>query len=113
MAAAIAKLVSTADTILAHEVVLRKFPLRLGRNSTADVCIRDRWVSREHCEIDRCPDGLVVRDLGSKHGTYLNGVPVTNARLEAGDELVVGLTRFVVQCDGVPNGVPLGEVAFA
>ncbi len=41
---------------------------------------------------------LVVRDLGSVHGTYVNGSRVTEAVLSAGDQLALGLTTFLVEC---------------
>lgn len=96
MSVLFAKLVPTGSAGPCREIPLQVFPLRLGRTAKADVLIDDRWVSREHCEIDRQDDALVIRDLGSKHGTFVNGQTVTNAELHAGDELSLGLTRFVV-----------------
>jgi pSer/pThr/pTyr-binding forkhead associated (FHA) protein len=80
-----------------REIALTEFPVRIGRSATSDVCVDDRWVSRDHCEVV-CLDGqLVVRDLDSKYGTYVNGVRIIEKELHAGDELNIGLTRFVVQ----------------
>ena len=80
-----------------REIVLSGFPVRVGRRLGSSIHLDDRWVSRDHCEITREEDLLTVRDLGSKHGTFVNGQEVRVAQLHPGDELSVGLTRFVVQ----------------
>jgi pSer/pThr/pTyr-binding forkhead associated (FHA) protein len=97
-----AKLIAKNVVGANREISLTAFPLRLGRRADADVCIDDRWVSRDHCEIDRVDGVLFVRDLGSKHGTYVNGRAVAEAPLKSGDTLSIGLSRFLVQyaCTG-------------
>jgi pSer/pThr/pTyr-binding forkhead associated (FHA) protein len=94
---ALAKLVIANSTESCGEIPLTDFPLRLGRRPEADVCIDDRWVSREHCEIDFVDDVLVVRDLDSKHGTFVNGRSISRLVLKTGDLLTIGLSKFVVQ----------------
>jgi pSer/pThr/pTyr-binding forkhead associated (FHA) protein len=94
-----AKLVAANPTGSCAEIRLAEFPLRLGRSPDVDVSIDDRWVSREHCEIDLVDDALLVRDLNSKHGTFVNGRPIHRASLKAGDMLALGLSKFVVQCE--------------
>ena len=97
MPATLAKLIATGSYAAAREIVLSGFPIRLGRRVGSSIYLDDRWVSRDHCEITREDDVLTVRDLGSKHGTYVNGHEVHVAQLQPGDELSIGLTRFVVQ----------------
>jgi len=92
-----AKLIATDELAPRTEFPLDDLPLRLGRGADVDVCVDDRWVSREHCVIDRIDEVLTVCDLGSKHGTLLNGEAVIRAELNPGDELTIGLTKFVVQ----------------
>ena len=54
-------------------------------------------VSRRHCEID-CFDGqLIVRDLGSRQGTYVNDIQIDEGPLNFNDQLRIGLTRFIVK----------------
>jgi pSer/pThr/pTyr-binding forkhead associated (FHA) protein len=98
-----AKLIAKDPLFSFHEIDLIDFPLRIGRGPDADVQLGDRWVSREHCEIDSADDALVVRDLGSKHGTFVNGRSVMEAELHQGDELNIGLTRFVVEYQASPT----------
>ncbi len=61
-------------------------------------------VSRHHCVILLTPDGVSVRDLGSRNGTFVNGRPASpERRLSPGDHLVVGQLDFDVQIDGMPG----------
>ena len=59
-----------ASTELETPVRLNKYPVLLGRSESADIRLDDRWLSRNHCEIDVTDGELIIRDLGSKHGTY-------------------------------------------
>lgn len=72
-------------------------PVVFGRSEDADVQICDRWVSRRHCIIEMVEDGLQVRDLEAKHGTFVNGAQIEKAELASGDEIAIGLTRLQVE----------------
>ncbi len=50
--------------------------LVLGRASTSDLVLEDRFLSRNHSRIFRDGDRLMIEDLGSRNGTLLNGQPV-------------------------------------
>lgn len=62
----------------------------IGRDDHCDVRIAAKSVSREHCAIEPEGDELVLRDLGSSGGTYVNGRKVDKVRLEDGMEINVG-----------------------
>ena len=66
------------------------FPFTLGRSATSDLCLTHGQVSREHASIDAEPDGLYLRDLGSRHGTLRNGVRIAQVRLQSGDRIELG-----------------------
>ncbi|MGA2621770.1 MAG: FHA domain-containing protein [Thermoguttaceae bacterium] len=91
-------------------LVIDTLPAVLGRNEQADVRLDDHWVSRVHCELSDLDGTLVVRDLGSKHGTYVNGQKATQAPLLPGDRLTVGLSSFEVQCEQRRTKPSLPEV---
>jgi pSer/pThr/pTyr-binding forkhead associated (FHA) protein len=76
--------------------VLKEFPAIIGRSDSAHVFLDDHRVSRRHCEI--CQDGamLMVRDLGSKNGTFVDKMPITQAVLAPGSKLTVARIEFVV-----------------
>ncbi len=52
----------------------------------------DRYISRAHCLIDIRPPNLIVNDLGSTNGTFVNGARVERAMIGNGDEIRVGRT---------------------
>lgn len=55
--------------------IVGTLPAVVGR-SDADLAVRGGSVSRRHCEIDRRGAAVVVRDLGSRNGTLVAGVPI-------------------------------------
>jgi hypothetical protein len=65
-------------------------PLTLGRGHTNDVVLADPAASRLHVELRRDGDDVVLKDLGSGNGTFVNGKRVTVHRLRPGDEIRVG-----------------------
>ncbi len=68
--------------------------LLIGRGSDCDVVLPERQVSRHHARIERGPNGVyLLRDLGSKNCTYLNGKPLGEepVPLHDGDEIQIAL----------------------
>lgn len=55
---------------------VNEFPYRMGRQEGLSLSLPTAEISREHAEIDRDGEGLVIRDLGSTNGTYVNHEPV-------------------------------------
>jgi pSer/pThr/pTyr-binding forkhead associated (FHA) protein len=77
-----------------------RFPLvepvtRLGRHPDSEISLDDITVSRRHAEIERTPEGHVVRDAGSLNGTYVNQERIDRTVLRHGDELQIGKFRLV------------------
>ncbi len=65
--------------------------LTVGRAGEVGLQLIDEKVSREHCRIEPAPGGTVVRDLGSRNGTWLNGKRLDGpAPLGPGDAIGVG-----------------------
>ena len=83
-------------------------PVIIGRGDQADVIVDDRWVSRVHCELSMLEDQLVVRDLESKHGTYINENAVGRAAVHSGDRLELGLTTLLVELQHADSHVTQG-----
>jgi pSer/pThr/pTyr-binding forkhead associated (FHA) protein len=74
--------------------------LIIGRDSHSDVVVNDDHVSRRHARVTFAPGGPVtIEDLGSRNGTFVNGVPVTRQVLSVGHRIAVGSrTAFLVSC---------------
>lgn len=68
----------------------------VGRAPDSDVCIAtDRRVSRQHARFTVCAHGVVVEDLGSKGGVYVDGERIQSGRLLVGGERIrLGHTEF-------------------
>jgi adenylate cyclase len=66
----------------------------VGRSPTSDFPIIDPTISRRHAQILRQDEKILVRDLGSSNGTYVNGVRVESAEIRAGDLVTFGKVGF-------------------
>jgi pSer/pThr/pTyr-binding forkhead associated (FHA) protein len=62
----------------------------VGRDESCDIRIMAQSVSREHCAIEQEGEELVLRDLGSTGGTYIDGKRVDKVLLQDGMEVAVG-----------------------
>ena len=72
--------------------------LIIGRGPEVGLSLGDPLVSRRHAHILVGPDGLKLSDRGSRHGTLVNGEPVSAPRaVRSGDVITVGSTLVVVQ----------------
>jgi pSer/pThr/pTyr-binding forkhead associated (FHA) protein len=77
------------------EVELREGSLLAGRLPECDVMIDDGLVSRMHARISVRDDSVVVEDLHSTNGVYVNGARITHsALLREGDRLLIGTTEI-------------------
>ena len=66
----------------------------LGRESTCNVVVKDRQISRFHARLTPTFEGVMLEDLGSKNGTYHNGAPLTApVVLQDGDHIAVGIAQ--------------------
>jgi predicted component of type VI protein secretion system len=75
--------------------VMLKSPMVLGRAMGCELWIDDARISRRHCQIEEQDDEWIVEDLGSTHGTYLNGRKIDKRHLEEGDALEVGGAKLI------------------
>lgn len=70
----------------------------MGRQQGCQVRINSSQVSRKHCELFEKLGHLLVKDLGSSNGTFVNGKKINQQQvLEIGDELWVGPIRFRIE----------------
>jgi sigma-B regulation protein RsbU (phosphoserine phosphatase) len=73
-------------------VPLDKALFIIGRRTAADLQLVNADVSREHAEIARDGARFLLRDRGSRYGTFVNGEQVTERPLEHGDRIRLGRT---------------------
>ncbi len=81
-----------------REIQLKRQTTLLGKSEQCDVRIASRITSRRHCEISVEKDFVVLRDLNSRNGTFLNGDRVNGeVFLSNGDKIIVGDALFGVR----------------
>lgn len=70
--------------------------LSIGRGGEADIPVGHKTVSRQHCSIAVIPDeGVVIEDLESDNGTFVNGERIERARVTKGDKIQLGTLDIV------------------
>lgn len=67
---------------------------RLGRGSDTDIRVEDPGASRNHCEIV-LGQPVIVRDLESTNGTFVNGQRISQTELADGSTIMIGSTQLV------------------
>ncbi len=73
-----------------RNIKLARTPFTLGRKTDTDLVIADPRISRDHAEIIVHGDDFVLVDVGSRHGTYVNGARVERQKLQANDRVEFG-----------------------
>jgi transcriptional regulator with GAF, ATPase, and Fis domain len=71
--------------------------LVVGSAPGSDIVIQDPTVSRLHAELEARHDGLWLRDLGSRNGTFVDGIQVTGARVPNKSKMRLGSTDLLVE----------------
>lgn len=77
----------------------------VGRGEECEIHVPVGSVSRRHSELTIKGKDLLIKDLASSNGTYVNGARVTQAKLKAGDRVSIGPIIFTVQIDGEPADI--------
>ena len=76
---------------LQQEFEIKEGTNRIGRAPSSDIVIFDKRCSRNHCEIYRRGKYYSIEDLGSRHGTYVNGKNLSKRHeLRMGDRIQLG-----------------------
>jgi DNA-binding winged helix-turn-helix (wHTH) protein len=98
-----------------REVLLRKAETIIGRDLDVDVHLESALISRHHARISIDGPNVLIEDLGSRNGTYVQGRRVdAPMQLAHGDEIRIGpiLLTFRVSSPTAPtepDGVPTGD----
>jgi len=83
----------------------------VGRASECNIILRDPTVSRQHLILERDGNEIRFRDLGGSNPALLDGKPTRSGKLPVGQELVVGLTRLVIEERQRPSPVATPQKA--
>ena len=78
-------------------IPLRRTSLLLGRRESCDVVLRFTNVSSHHCQLSIQYGYWFIKDLNSTNGVKVNGVRVTEKRLDPGDRLIIAKHGYEIQ----------------
>jgi pSer/pThr/pTyr-binding forkhead associated (FHA) protein len=96
-----AKLIVVEPNVDPREVQIR-LPITIGRSPDALLRLDHSLVSRLHCELVEENGQIIVRDLGSRNGTFVGGQRIETAPLPPGELLTIGgITFRAVYADNV------------
>jgi FHA domain len=102
-----ARLLIKTDGAQVQILELRAGLNRLGRSPTNDFQIEHPTISTHHCEIVQEGDSVLVRDLGSTNGTYIDGRRVQEAILEIGQALRLGELELMLEAPPARVAIPV------
>jgi predicted component of type VI protein secretion system len=87
---------------------------RLGRNPTNDFRVADASISSFHCEISlEANNKVIVRDLASTNGTYVDNLSTWDGELKVGQSLRLGTVEFRLETAQVAEPAPTPEPVMA
>jgi pSer/pThr/pTyr-binding forkhead associated (FHA) protein len=83
----------------------------VGRSSDLDMVLVEDMVSRRHARIACTEHQIVIEDLGSTNGTFVNGEKISRATLKEGDRVLIGTSILkVVSTDSTTQAVRREEL---
>ena len=97
-------LLSAGMTGRTHELKVDK--TTIGRVEDNTFQIAEPSVSSHHCEVLLRGSDVVVRDLNSTNGTFINGEKVTETVLKPGQVLRLGQIEMRLETEGMPSPAP-------
>ena len=99
------RLIGLAGPMEGEALALTASDVAIGRHASNQIVIREIQVSRHHAEIVHEAPGYTLRDLESRHGTAVNGQPITSHPLTHGDVIALGTSSFLfLEHETEPSG---------
>ena len=93
----IIKFTATSGDQLGRTQEYSFFPITIGRYPENDIVITDAIVSRKHCFITSEGEVVILTDLGSTNGTYVNGKKINQKSILAdGDTITIGTINLQI-----------------
>ncbi len=90
---------------ISHDLVEETYTI--GRSPESSIRLEDNSVSGRHAELAMVAENCYLKDLGSTNGTLVNGKPVTEVQLRAGDRIRFGKIDASYECEVVGAAQPL------
>lgn len=82
--------------------IIKKFPLNnpvvtVGWSSENHLTIKDDFISKQHLRITVKGDYIIITDMGSRNGTYVNGKKVEEAVIKIGESFIIGVNELILK----------------
>ena len=97
-------LVVISGKTLGKKYLLEHKQIVIGRGGQANISLDEKTVSRSHAEFYRKNNQIMVKDLHSKNGIYVNNMKVIGSALKDGDLIRIGDTVFKYVVGGKIEG---------
>ena len=97
------KMIVSIDEVVIKEVQLTKDKTTLGRRPYNDIVIDNLAVSGEHAVLQMSGSEVLLEDLNSTNGTYLNGKAIKKQQLQNGDSIEIGKYKIKFVGDGAAD----------
>jgi pSer/pThr/pTyr-binding forkhead associated (FHA) protein len=94
-----AKVLLKYKEAVVQDVTLDKEVTTIGRKPDNDIIIDNQAVSGRHAQIKMQGSDVVLEDLGSLNGTYVNSQKISRAELFNGDVVLIGVHTLLVSSD--------------
>lgn len=106
------KMILSIDGVVIKDMPLTKERTTIGRRPYNEVVIDNLAVSGEHACVHLSGNDIVLEDLNSTNGTYVNGKPIKKQLLQPGDVVDIGKYKVKFKWDGVASGsTPLATMS--
>lgn len=96
------RLLINPGTPQAWEIQLKPGRNRIGRGEDNDFVINHQSISTHHCEVTVTDTAVVLKDLGSTNGSFVERVPVTEFQIQHGQHVQFGAIAMVYESAGLP-----------
>lgn len=107
------RLLVNPGTPQAWEIILKPGVNRIGRGEANDFQVTHASVSGAHCEVVVSSAGVILRDLGSTNGTFINRAATREAVLQSGQHVQLGSVDMIFETVGAPAAVAIPVAAAA
>jgi transcriptional regulator with GAF, ATPase, and Fis domain len=101
-----ARLVAISGPLSGEMLPLPEGGVRIGRDTSNEICLSDLALSRTHCTIDTAGGSWWIRDSRSSNGTFVNGAQVTDQQLSDRDRIELGESVFLFLLNAHPTTIP-------
>jgi pSer/pThr/pTyr-binding forkhead associated (FHA) protein len=100
------KLIVASGEAVSKEYPLIEFPKLIGRSPKAEIQVPSPTVSREHAKVVKEMGKIVITDLGSTNGVFVNNFKVDRWILADGDSIRIGNTIFLFRAEQKDRPAP-------